>query len=75
MTLSSLWSEQRSQLDGKHVWQIITFAGDVRLRDGNSTSTEFRDFLSRISSNRLNQYLEECLSQKFDDNGLVLQEE
>ena len=74
MTLSSLWSEQRSQLDGKHVWQIITFAGDGKIRDGNSTSSEFRDFLSRIPSNRLNQYLDECLSQKFDDNGFVLQD-
>ena len=74
MTLSSLWSEQRNQLDGKHVWQIITFAGDGKIRDGNSTSTEFRDFLSRIPTNRLKQYLDECLSHKFDDNGFVLQD-
>ena len=74
MTLTSLWIEQRNQLEGKHVWQIISFAGDGKLRDGNTTSIELRDFLSHISSNQLNQFLDECLANKFDDNGYVLQD-
>ena len=74
MTLTTLWIEQRNQLEGKHVWQIISFAGDGRLRDGNTTSTEFREFLSHVSSSQLKQFLDECLSNKFDDNGFVLQD-
>lgn len=74
MTLVSLWKEQKNQLDGKHIRQIINFAGDGKLRDDNITSHEFRDFLSQIPSLNLKQYLEECLSEKFEDNGFVLQD-
>lgn len=74
MTLSTLWIEQHNQLEGKHIWQIISFAGDGKLRDGNTTSAEFREFLSHISSSQLKQFLDECLANKFDDNGFVLQD-
>ena len=74
MTLTTLWKEQKSQLEGKHVRQIISFAGDGRIRDNNQTSSEFRDFLSHIPSNQLKQYLDECIAEKFDDSGFVLQD-
>ncbi len=74
MSLVSLWKEQRNQLEGKHIRQIINFAGDGKLRDDNPTSHEFRDFLSQIPSSNLKQYLEECISEKFEDNGFVLQD-
>ena len=74
MSLTSLWNEQREQIDSKHVMQIISFAGDGKLLDGNSTSEEFRDFLNRIPTPSLLQYLDECLSEKFVDNGFVLQD-
>jgi len=74
MTLTSLWIEQRNQLEGKNIWQIMSFAGDGKLRDGNTTSSEFREFLSHIQSGQLKQYLDECLNNKFDDNGYVLQD-
>src|SRR5688500_9594669 len=74
MTLASLWKEQKDQLKGKHIRQIISFAGDGKLRDDNQTSNEFREFLSQIPSISLKQYLEECMSEKFDDNGFVLQD-
>ena len=74
MTLKSLWIEQRSQLEGKHVRQIISFAGDGKLRDDNPTSKEFREFLSQIPSEHLIQYLDECLSEKFEESGFVLQD-
>ena len=74
MTLTSLWKEQKSQLEGKHVRQIISFAGDGKLKDNNQTSKEFRDFLYNISSNQLKQYLDESVTEKFDDSGFVLQD-
>ncbi len=74
MTLTSLWTEKRDQLEGKHVRQIISFAGDGKLRDDAVTSREFRDFLSHIPSQQIQQYLNECLAEKFDDSGFVLQD-
>jgi hypothetical protein len=61
-------------LESKHIRQIINFAGDGKLRDDSPTSHEFRDFLSQIPSTNLKQYLEECISEKFEDNGFVLQD-
>jgi hypothetical protein len=74
MTLSTLWIEKRDQLEGKNVRQIIAFAGNGKLRDDDITSKEFRDFLSQVPSSKLEQYLDECLSERFDDNGFVLQD-
>jgi hypothetical protein len=74
MTLSSLWIDQRDQLEEKHIRQIISFAGDGKLQDGSTTSLEFREFLSQVPSKQIEQYLDECLAEKFDDSGLVLQD-
>jgi hypothetical protein len=56
------------------ICDLLNFAGDGKLRDDNSTSIEFRDFLSQILSIDLKQYLGECISEKFEDNGFVLQD-
>jgi len=74
MTLASLWKEQRNQLKDKHIKQIIAFAGDGKLNDDSLTSAEFREFLSQIPSIDIKRYLEECVSEKFDNNGFVLQD-
>jgi hypothetical protein len=74
MTLATLWEKNRDQIADKKVWQVIKFAGDGKLRDDNVTSQEFREFLTRIPSKKLEQYADECLEEKFEDNGFVLQD-
>ncbi|MDO8682607.1 MAG: hypothetical protein Q7N50_03910 [Armatimonadota bacterium] len=74
MALLDIWQDSREQLDGKHVQQIIAFAGLGRLHDGSAASGEFREFLSHIPSSFLSTYSAQCLSDKFDDNGLALQD-
>ncbi|MEQ9617825.1 MAG: hypothetical protein RIG61_01465 [Deltaproteobacteria bacterium] len=74
MSLLSVWSSDKSQLIDKKVSQIISFAGDGKLRDGSSTSVEFREFLRIIPSNKLREYAIECLQEKFQDSGYVLQD-
>ena len=61
-------------LQGKTLKQIVGFAGDGALRDGNETSREFREWLGRIQLPDLRKYAEECLESKFDESGRALQD-
>jgi hypothetical protein len=74
MPLIDLWRSSREQVSGKHVQQIVAFAGGGRLADGNPASLEFRTFLTEIPSHLLVRYASECLVASFNESGLVLQD-
>lgn len=74
MPLLDLWNDKREEISSKSVEQIIGFAGDGKLRDNSQTSREFRDFLRHIPTDILVGYGEQCLTNKFTDSGLVLQD-
>jgi len=74
MALSDLWENSRQQLEGKHVQQIIAFAGDGHLRDGGNASEDFRSFLSKIPTLMLQEYADQCLNNSFTGSGLALQD-
>lgn len=74
MALLDLWKTSREELEHKHVQQIISIAGEGKLLDGNSTSTEFRELLSNVPSSQLKQYAQQCLNDKFDCSGFALQD-
>ena len=44
------------------------------MRDGSGASSEFRSFLSSVSSDFLKRYAEECLELRFDGAGFALQD-
>ncbi len=74
MALIDLWRGSPDQLSAKHVQQIVAFAGDGKLGDGNPASVEFRTFLGQVSSAILMRYATECLTDSFSSSGLVLQD-
>ncbi|HVU90294.1 MAG TPA: hypothetical protein VHD36_23385 [Pirellulales bacterium] len=74
MALIDLWHSDRDQFGVKRVDQLIAFAGEGRLRDGNSTSREFRELLNVTSSELIGRWLDECLENRFQDFGFVLQD-
>jgi hypothetical protein len=74
MPLLDLWKGSRSQLEGKHVKQIIAIAGSGQLLDAGDASREFREFLASIPSSLLSRYSGECLADKFEASGLALQD-
>ncbi|MDQ1727918.1 MAG: hypothetical protein QOD33_43 [Pyrinomonadaceae bacterium] len=74
MSLSDLWLSSRAQLEDKLVKQIISFSGTGELRDGSASSSEFRDYLSKIPSRYLARYAQECLREPFEGSGLALQD-
>ncbi len=74
MSLIDLWNTAQDTIKGKHIKQVVSIAGSGKLSNGNETSNEFRAFLSVIPSDMLATYADECLSESFDQSGLVLQD-
>ncbi len=73
-SIKELWEKSKETFETKTVQQILSFAGDGKLRDGNSTSIEFRELLYEIPSKILKKFAENCLTEKFDDSGYALQD-
>lgn len=74
MALVDIWKSSPEQLEGKTVQQILSFAGDGSLKDGNATSEEFRTYLAHVPSDTLSEHANYCLSNKFQDSGFALQD-
>lgn len=74
MSLVDLWKSSPEQVRDKQVQQLIAFAGEGILKDGNVASAEFREFLSGVSSSLLHRYAEECLTLRFEGAGFALQD-
>jgi hypothetical protein len=74
MPLVEIWEKTPEQLQEKTIQQVLVFAGDGRLKDGNSTSVEFREFLAHIPSEDLSTFANQCLEVSFQDSGLALQD-
>jgi hypothetical protein len=74
MALIDLWLHSRTQLEDKHIQQIIAFAGAGQLRDGSGASEELREFLSTIPSSLLQIYADQCLRDAFNGSGYALQD-
>jgi hypothetical protein len=73
-TLLELWRANKEFLLSKTYAQIISITGDGNLKDKNNTSSELREFLTEIPSEKLIQFTNECLSDSFKDSGFALQE-
>ena len=77
-TLMSLIDlHKKGELQEKTLAQIITFAGDGKLRDNNATSREFRNLLAHIQLPEIRAYAVECINStanNFPENGRVLQD-
>ena len=73
-SITELWTKSRETFETKTLAQILSFAGDGKLKDGNTTSSEFRELLDQVPSRLLNKFADSCLLEKFEDGGLALQD-
>ena len=67
MALLDLWNDAPVQLRDKQIHQLIAFAGAGKLLDGSPCSIEFRSFLASVGSRHLSAYVDQCLSESFDE--------
>ena len=63
MPLIDIW--KAGELRDKRVQQILGFAGEGTLRDGNAASAEFRAFLAHVPSDKLMTYAHSAWSGPF----------
>ncbi|MEZ4817577.1 MAG: hypothetical protein R2776_06365 [Flavobacteriaceae bacterium] len=73
-SIVDLWKTNKDFFERKSVQQILTFSGEGKLKDNNSTSFEFRQLLEIIPSEMLINFANDCLVESFNDSGLVLQD-
>ncbi len=74
MPLLPLWSSNPGAIDQFTIEQVVTAAGDGNLKDGSECSRELRTFLSEVSSSKLVEYVDRCLTAHFTKGGMVLQD-
>lgn len=56
------------------IQQIVAICGDGNLKDNSNCSTQLRGFLRLQATSKLADYVRQCLDQKFDKSGFVLQD-
>lgn len=74
MPLIPIWNSNPETVSQMSVEQIVMTAGNGRLLDDSECSSELRKYLSQVSSEKLGEYADYCLTNKFDSNGKVLQD-
>jgi len=74
MALLNIWANNPEDVLSFNIEQIVSAAGDGKLKDGSACSQELRTYLSQVKSSKLAEYVEHCLTKPFDKSGLVLQD-
>jgi hypothetical protein len=71
-----IWEQNPDLFKSKSLSQILNFIGNGKLRDNNNTSTEFRQLIEVIPTEVLKNFINDCLTEKFDNNngGYALQD-
>jgi hypothetical protein len=74
MPLLGIWKSNPKEIDQLTIEQIVTMAGDGKLRDASACSHELREYLTQANSQKLSAYIEHCLTDGFNKSGLILQD-
>lgn len=61
-SISEIWTKSKGTFDSKMLSQILSFAGDGKLKDNNVTSTEFRELLDQVPSKFLKHFSDNCFA-------------
>jgi hypothetical protein len=69
-----IWEESPELFKSKSLSQILNFIGDGKLRDKSNTSEEFRELLKIIPTEIIKKFIDDCLSEKFENSGFALQD-
>jgi len=72
--LIDLWKSNAKAVDEMAIEQIAAIAGDGNLKDDSKCSSELREFFSKIASQKIGQYVDQCLENSFNKSGLIFQD-
>ena len=74
MPLTALWKSAPNAVAEFKIDQVVSTAGDGNIKDNSVCSSEFRAFLKEIQSDKIASYVDQCLSNSFNNSGYVLQD-
>lgn len=74
MPLLDFWKSNPAAVLSLSIEQIVSSAGDGKLRDDTNSAGELRTFLAEVHSNQLRAYADGCLTNAFPKSGHVLQD-
>ena len=74
MPLLELWSSNPATISQFTIEQIVKTAGSGTLRDGSDCARELRLYLLEVSSEKLTEYIDDCLTAHLPNSGQVLQD-
>lgn len=82
MALLAFWKARPEEVRALSLEQVVSAAGDGRLKDGSECAREFRAFLADADAEMLAGYVAECLEEAggrrtrngFEGSGLALQD-
>ncbi len=74
MPLISIWTSNPSAVMDFTIEQVVSAAGDGFLKDESECSVEIREYISQITSQKIETYIKHCLSNPFQKSGFVLQD-
>ena len=74
MPLLDFWKTNRDAVLRMTVQQLVSSAGDGKLRDNAGSSREFREYLREAPVEKLYEYVDTCVRDGFTDSGLALQD-
>jgi len=74
MPLLELWTSNPAAINQFTIDQIVAAAGSGNLKDGTDCSRELREYLLRVPSAKLAEYIDRCLTEHFANSGFVLQD-
>jgi hypothetical protein len=74
MPLLSIFESAPDSVGKFSIEQIVSAAGDGALKDDSTCSSELREYLGKIGTEKISQYVDHCLTVPFPKNGMVLQD-
>ena len=72
-TLLEMWKDDKLGIECKKLGQVIAFLGDGNI-EKETNYNQLRDYFRQIDSDLIDRYTRECLADKFDKSGFVLQD-
>jgi hypothetical protein len=74
MPLLSIFESAPDSVGKFSIEQIVSAAGDGALKDDSPCSSELREYLGKVGTEKISQYIDHCLTIPFPKNGMVLQD-
>jgi hypothetical protein len=74
MPLLALWSSNPTAISQFTIDQVVAAAGTGDLKDNSDCAQELREYLSQVTSQKLGEYIDRCLTAHFSKAGMVLQD-